>query len=722
MKYKSILFLFLFISIINGQNRYYSIDDIYSNKLVISTNVSGFQWIPGAREFSFIKMNPTEKVPEIYSHNIMTGEAKVLVGAENLKLSGQEKPISLGTYKWSGDGSRLLLTGTLLARTLKTGGAFFVYDMKEGKIIYTGESEDEQENIEFSPDGKKVSFVRGNNLYVCNIADGKTTQLTNDGSDVIINGAFDWVYEEEFSIITAYQWSPDSKSIAFWRMDQSNVPKFAFQKYDSLYLNFHEMRYPKPGAKNSLVQIGVVDIESKNTVWMDIGKETDIYIPRIKFTKDPGKLAIQRLDRLQQHLELLIADTKTGSAKVILQEQTTGWIDINNSLTFLNDNSFIWESEKDNFSHYYLYAADGKLIKQITKGDFEDSELLGVDEKTSTLYYVSNERGVIYSDIYCIKTDGTGKRLLTPEKGTHIVSFSPDFAFFTDRYSNATTPSVLSLYSADGAKLRDLTKVTNNFSEKYDIGETSFLRFTTSGGVELQAMMIKPANFDPAKKYPVLFYNYSGPGSQTVKDLWDRQGLWHQLLAQKGYIIFQMDNRGTAGRGRDFKHLLYKKLGTLEVEDLIDGAKYLATLPYVDKSRIGIWGWSYGGYMSALTLMKGAEYFKMAVAVAPVTDWLFYDNIYTERFMSLPELNPEGYKNASVLESTDLLKGKLLIVHGTGDDNVHFQNSVKLVEKLIAGNKQFRTMYYPEKEHSIYGGKTRQHLFTMLTEFILSEL
>ncbi|MBI5727010.1 MAG: S9 family peptidase [Ignavibacteriales bacterium] len=455
---------------------------------------------------------------------------------------------------------------------------------------------------------------------------------------------------------------------------------------------------------------------------MDIGKETDIYIPRIKFTKDPGKLAIQRLDRLQQHLELLLADTKTGNTKVILQEQTTGWIDINNSLTFLNDNTFIWESEKDNFSHYYLYAVDGTLIRQITKGEFEDSELLGVDEKTSTLYYVSNERGVIYSDIYCIKTYGTGKRLMTPEKGTHSVSFSPDFAFFTDRYSNATTPSVLSLYSADGVKLRDLTKVTNNFSEKYDIGETSFLRFTTSSGVELQAMMIKPANFDPAKKYPVLFYNYSGPGSQTVKDVWDRQGLWHQLLAQKGYIIFQMDNRGTAGRGREFKHLLYKKLGTLEVEDLIEGAKYLSTLPYVDKSRIGIWGWSYGGYMSALTLMKGAEYFKMAVAVAPVTDWLFYDNIYTERFMSLPELNPEGYKNASVLESTDLLKGKLLIVHGTGDDNVHFQNSVKLVEKLIAGNKQFRTMYYPEKEHSIYGGKTRQHLFTMITEFILSEL
>jgi dipeptidyl-peptidase-4 len=410
---------------------------------------------------------------------------------------------------------------------------------------------------------------------------------------------------------------------------------------------------------------------------------------------------------------LLFADRTSGKTRTILTEEDSCWIDVFDDLTFLkNDRQFIWSSERDGFKHLYLYNLDGKLTRQLTKGPWEVEKLEAVDEAEGIIYFSSSERGTMYRDIYSINLDGS-----------HHPSFSPSASYCTDTYSNITMPPSISLYSSKAGKIADLTAADLSYNNVYALGKPEFFSFKTSDGVALSACMIKPPDFDSTKKYPVLFYNYSGPGSQIVKDEFGGGNyFWHQMLAENGYIIFMVDNRGTGGRGTAFKHLAYKKLGTWEPNDLIEGAKFMAAQPYVDASRIGIWGWSYGGYMTALTLLKGADYFKIGVAVAPVTSWRFYDDIYTERYMSLPSLNEEGYENSAVLTYTQKLKGKLLLVHGTADDNVHFQNSVKLADKLISENKQFTTMFYPEKTHGIYGGKTRQHLFTMITNFILQNL
>ncbi|MCE1188955.1 MAG: S9 family peptidase [Ignavibacteria bacterium] len=720
---RKILLVLLFTSaILWAQNKSYSIEDIYKNKIYTSTRVNSFKWIPGGQAYSFVQMNPETKVPEIWREDIITGTRRVIIDAEQLKHTawGQADP---GDYQWAPDGSYILFTGVLPARKLKTGGNFSIYDFAQQKTTRLIESKDDQSNVHLSPDGKYVAFVRGNNLFVYDIASDKITQLTFDTNPEIINGKFDWVYEEEFSVIKSIEWSPDSKTVAFWHLDQSSVPVVPLQKYDSLYPYVYTYHYPKPGAPNSLVKIGMADIATGKLVWADLGNDTDIYIPRIQFTGNPEILAIQRLDRLQHKLDLLFAERKTGKTNCILTEKDTAWLNITDNWYFLsNGKKFIWQSERDNFAHLYLYNMDGTLDMQLTSGDYEVSKLLAVDEKEKKVYFTSNERGVLYSDLYSVGFNSKNKKRLTEAIGTHSISISADNRFFTDEFSNIRTPAIKSLNAIDGKKLRDLTSISNLPQDKFDFGETNFLRFTTSDGVELQAMMIKPVGFSPDKKYPVLFYNYSGPGSQSVKDQWDRQGIWHNLLAQKGYIIFIMDNRGTGGRGRNFERVVYKNLGYWEVNDLVEGAKYLQNLPYVDKNRIGIWGWSYGGYAAASAILRGSEYFKVAVAVAPVTDWRYYDDIYTERFMSLPALNPEGYKASSLLQYADRLKGKLFIIHGTADDNVHFQNSVALVEKLIDAKKQFRVMYYPEKEHSIYGGSTRQQLFTMITEFILKEL
>ena len=701
-----------------------TLDDIFPNKVYKPAGIGAVQWRKDESAYTFVKFNKESKSVEIYEHNIASGVETPLVEASSLKVEGSDKPVALSNYKWSPDEKYIMITGVLPARALKSGGSFYIYDATSKNIIRSVESEKEQENIEFSPDGKLVSFVRDNNLFVFDIEKNSTTQLTFDGSETVLNGHFDWVYEEEFSIIRAYEWAPDSKSIAFWNMDISQEPKFNITRYDSLYLNIDTMRYPKAGGKNAIVKIGVVNVNSTEINWMDIGTETDIYIPRIKYTMNPNELSIQRLDRKQQNLELLLADSKTGKTRTILTEHDNEWIDIEDDLTFLkNGKSLLWTSEESGYKHIYLYPLGKGEIRQITKGNWEVDKIKYIDETTSTIYYTSKERGAVYNDLYSIKFDGTGKTLLTDAQGSHSITFTPAGKYFLDTYSNSNTPASINLYSAKNELVAELVKPDISFRDKYEVGQSELFQFTTSDGVALNAAMIKPADFDSSKKYPVLFYNYSGPGSQTVKDEWSYSNFsFHQVMASSGYIIFMLDNRGTGGRGTEFKHIVYKKLGDWETNDLKEGAKYLSTLPYVDSKRIGIWGWSYGGYISALTLLKDADYFKAAVSVAPVTSWRYYDNIYTERYMSLPDLNPEGYESSAVLNYVDKLKGKLLLIHGTADDNVHFQNSVKFVDLLIASNKQFSTMFYPGKDHGIYGGKTRQQLFTLITKFLLENL
>ncbi|HEX2962883.1 MAG TPA: S9 family peptidase [Ignavibacteriales bacterium] len=718
----TLLYFTISVSCLYSQPSSLTVEDLYTNRAFYGSSLKGVQWFDGGNKFSYLASK--DAAVSIYQHDVKSGEEKEVVSGNDLKLESGDKPFQIQNYTWSPDGRYLLFTGVLPARRTKSGGTFYIYDTKDKRFFLLAQSDKEQSNAQFSPDGKKIGFVRGNNMFVVDIATDREKQLTFDGSETILNGHFDWVYEEEFSIIDGWQWSPDSRTIAFWRLDQSPEPEVELVNYDSLYFQGYKYRYPKPGAKNAIVKIGVVNTESGKTQWMDLGKETDIYVPRIQFTADPKILSVQKLNRLQNHLELLFCDVNTGSSKLIVEENSPeSWVDVQDALTFLKDKkTFIWASDRDGFNHLYLYDYSGKLLNQITKGSFVVDNVLGVDEASKTVFYTSNERGRRFQDLYSVPVTGGEGKLLTEQEGSHTVNLSSNAKYFIDRYSNANTLYNTYLYGSDGKRITTLVRSDMNALKDYSLSPVEFFTFKASDGTELDASMIRPRSFDNTKKYPVIVMNYNGPGSQQVSDSWSRDGLWHQLLAEKGYIIVTMDCRITGGRNSEYKKLAYKNLGHWEVNDLTETAKYLSSLPYVDGGRIGIWGWSYGGYSSASAIMRAPEYYKAAIAVAPVTSWRFYDDIYTERYMSLPELNPKGYEESAVLNYAENLKGKFLLIHGTGDDNVHFQNSVELVNRLIDANKQFRVMYYPGRDHSIYGGMTRIQLYNLMTDFFLNNL
>jgi len=580
---------------------------------------------------------------------------------------------------------------------------------------------------EFSPDGNKVAYVKENNLYYYDLNTKKETQITNDGKiNEIINGAPDWVYEEEFSFNKAYQWSPDSKNLAFIRFDESNVKEFNLTMYENLYPTWYKYKYPKAGEDNSIVNVKIFNLKSNKTLNVDIGEETDIYIPRIKWTQDASKLSVQRLNRLQNHFEILLADASTGKTSLLYNETNKCYVEVNDNLTFLkNKKEFILTSEKGGYNHIYLYDITGKEIRQITKGDWEVTKFLGINEETNMLYYISTEMSPTQRDMYSIKIDGTGKTKMTQKPGVNDVDFSEGFKYYVNYHSSANVPSSVVLYNIKGKQIRVLEDNADLQAKikEYKINNKEFFTFKTSEDVELNGWMIKPYNFDETKKYPVFMTVYGGPGRQTVMDDWEYTALWHQHIANLGYIVVSVDNRGTDGRGSEFRRSTYGQMGKLETMDQIEAAKYLGSLPYVDAKRIGIQGWSYGGYMSTLCITKGNEFFKTAIAVAPVTNWRYYDSIYTERYMGLPKDNADGYDENSPINFVKKLKGKYMLVHGTADDNVHFQNTVELVDALVQADKQFDLMFYPNSNHGIYTGRnTRYHLFTKMTDFIKENL
>jgi dipeptidyl-peptidase-4 len=715
-----VLFTFLSLQIIlSAQSKELTFEDLFTKREFYGRGLSGIQWMPQGDKFTFLKMDPASASFNIIQHDVKSGEESVLISGQDLKLEAEDEPFRIQNYKWSLDSRYIMFTGVLPARTLKSGGNLYLYDLKEKRFFIAAESSEEQVNAAISPDSKKIGFVRGNNLFMVDIETNEEKQLTFDGNENILNGVFDWVYEEEFSIIMGWEWAPDSKTIAYWRMDQSKVPDLYIAKWDSLYMEPRKMKYPKPGAANSLVKIGVVDISSAKTIWMDTGEEEDIYIPRMKFTHDPYILSFQRLNRLQNKLELMFADIRTGKSRVVITETSEIWIDVYDDIRFLdNGEEFIWSSTRDGYQHLYLYEINGTMVRQLTKGDWELNYVMGINENEGSVFFTANERGTIYSDLYSVNFDGTGLKRITDEPGTHFVTISPDGKYFIDKYSTANSPTITSLKSTSGGKLRDLVVPDVKFIKEYDFVPVEFITFTTSDGVELNASIMKPPDFDSSKKYPVLFDVYGGPGSQAVLDIWGSFGyLLNQLLVGKGYIIFCVDNRGTGNRGTAFRHIVYKDLGKWEVNDMVEGAKYLISQGYADPGRIGIMGSSYGGYTAAISLMNAPEYFKAAVAVATVSDWGYYDNIYTERYMQTPELNPDGYERSSLIANAEKLKGKLLLVHGTADDNVHFQNSVKLAEKLIDLNKDFDILLYPEQGHGIHG-KASRHYCREMIEFL----
>ena len=578
----------------------------------------------------------------------------------------------------------------------------------------------------FSPSADKVGFVRDNNLFYVDLKTMKETAVTTDGEyNKIINGASDWVYEEELVLVQAFQWANDGSQIAFYKFDESRVKQFNMAMYGSLYPTDYEFKYPKAGEENSKVSIHVYHLENGNTVDVELTKPYE-YITAIQWTKSENQLALLCSNRHQNELDINIANTTTGKVKTTYTETSDTYIEMPFFIEFMEDQkSYIVLSERDGFNHIYQHFLNGGKVNQITKGEFDITELYGIDEKNKKVYFQSAEVSPMERHIYSIGLNGKSKKKLTAKAGTNDASFSNSFDYFINYHTDANHPYYITLNTNDGKVKRVLedNKALNEKLDQLAIAPKEFFSFKTSEGISLNAWMIKPANFDASKKYPVFLTIYGGPGSQTVTDSWGSSNyFWHQMLAQQGYIVVSVDNRGTGARGAEFKKCTYKQLGKLEVLDQIEAAKHFATLPYVDEDRIGVQGWSYGGFMSSNLLLKGAEQFKMAIAVAPVTNWRFYDSIYTERYMQTPQENPEGYDDNSPINHVGKLEGKYLLVHGTADDNVHYQNAAEMTTALVNADKQFTQFSYPDKNHGIYGGNTRFHLYTLMTNFIKENL
>ena len=672
-------------------------------------------------------------------YNYKTGKlVKTLFDMRELVLPGDSLPLPLySTYELSEDESKVLFMNNMnpIYRHSYTA-SFYVYDINNKVLAPLSENGD-QRLATFSPDATKVAFMRDNNLFIKDLKTNEEIQFTHDGEwNHVINGAPDWVYEEEFGFAQGFYWSPDSKKIAYYRFDESNVKEFNMQMTEGLYMQDYKFKYPKAGEDNSIVEVYVYDLASGETKKMDTGEETDIYLPRIKWTQDPNVLAIQRLNRHQNHLEILAADATTGETTVFYDETNPYYIDVTDNWTFLEDGTrFLMTSEKDGYNHIYLYLMDGTLVKQLTSGEWEVTNVYGFDGKE--VYFQAAKNSSIERQIYAVNLKGEMRTLIN-KVGTNNARFSSNFKYLININSSVDQPHQYVLFDKKGKQVRVLED-NKEFAERmneYNLGKKEFITitdpaFTLPDGtqIEMQTWRILPPDFDPNKQYPVLIYVYGGPGHQTVNNAWGSDDFaWMQLLAQNGIICVSINNRGGGARGEVFKKMTYQQLGKYETEDMITLAKYMAAQPYVNPEKIAIYGWSYGGFMATSGITKGADYISTAVAVAPVTNWRYYDNIYTERFMRTPQENPSGYDDNSPINFVDKLKGNYLLCHGSGDDNVHFQNAMELIKALISEGKQFDLMVYPNKNHSIYGQyeeggvEVRMHLFEKINNFLFENL
>jgi len=720
------VFSLLFISLsINAQKRNVTLADIWSDGTFAAESVYGLRSMNNGLHYTSLEDGKINK----YGYE-KEGLIETILSEDELKPSGNGESISIDEYQFSPDESKVLIaTETEKIYRHSTREIYYIFDLKTKKLSKL--TDDKVRYATFSPDGQNIAYVKKNNLFVANIAPETsrssimTRNITSDGVfNKIINGATDWVYEEEFAFDKAFFWSPDGKKIAFYRFDETEVKQFSMDVYGTLYPSQDVFKYPKAGEVNAKVTIHVYNSETQKTTPIDLGEYE--YIPRIKWTKSNNSLSVQRMNRHQNLLDLILVNTSDYSQNTILIETAETYIDITDNLTFLNNKKqFIWTSEKDGYNHIYLYDINGKLVNQITQGDWDVSSYEGYDEASRTIFYLSSEGSPIEKQLYAIGLDGKTKKKLTTKPGQNRAVFSKGFKYYINYHSSANTPNYVTLHDGAGIEkrvLKDNAELLKEL-EKFNISQQEFFTFNTNEGTNLNAWMIKPQDFDESKKYPVLMYVYGGPGAQTVKNSWGGSNFfWYQLLASKGYIIVSVDNRGTGSRGAEFKKCTYKQLGKYETIDQIASAKYLQSLSFVDSNRIGIWGWSYGGYMSSNCLFKGNEVFKMAIAVAPVTNWRYYDSIYTERYMHTPEENANGYDDNSPINHVEKLTGKFLLVHGMGDDNVHFQNAVELAEALVQADKQFGIMYYRNRSHGISGGNTRLHLYNKMTDFVLENL
>ena len=687
-----------------------TLDKIYSGQYR-GRGISGISSLSDGEHYAVIEGNAIVKYSYVNTHkigNIVDGKYY--------------------NYEFSNDESKiLLLIESLPIYRHSFLGKYQVKDLKSGREVLINGGKLIQEP-RFSPDASKVAFVEGNNLFYQDLETGKITQITTDGEkNHILNGVSDWVYEEEFGHSRQYEWTKNSDAIVFVKSDETAVREVNLPIYQgNLYPEEMKFKYPKAGEENSKVSAFMYQLSNKKLSKIDLSAFKGYYIINVVPTQKYDEVVLITSERNQNAMDILKVNTKTGKTTKLFTEIDEKWIDTDkNIIEFLEDNSFIWASERDGYRHLYWYNENGKLKKQITKGNWEVVEYYGFNPKTKEVFIQTTQNGSINKVISKVNIN-TGKSLIISEKeGNNIANFSKNYRYFIETSSAVDKPYTYTLKDKDGILIKDLQNNKEQYKrlERDNFVAKEFFTIPNAVGDSMNAWIIKPKNFDKMKKYPVLMYQYSGPGSQSVENSWDNgNALWFNMLAQKGYLVVCVDGRGTGFRGAKYKKATYKNLGKYEIEDQITAAKWLGNQPYVDANRIGIFGWSFGGYMTSLALTKGADTFKLGIAVAPVTNWRYYDSIYTERFMGTPQENPSGYDDNSPTNFAHLLKGKLYIIHGTADDNVHFQNAMEFSEALIQHKKQFDFMAYPDKNHGIYGGNTRQHLYELMTNYILKNL
>ncbi|MBM77273.1 MAG: S9 family peptidase [Crocinitomicaceae bacterium] len=649
--------------------------------------------------------------------------------------SNEFKDFSFNDYSFSEDENFILLsTNVESIYRHSSKGNYYIYDVKENTLSkLTDFSLGKQRLAKFSPDGTKIAFVRNNNLFYVILESMKEFQVTIDGEiNNIINGATDWVYEEEFSFHKGFYWSPDSKKIAYYKFDESNVKEYQMEMYGTLYPTHYKFKYPKAGESNSIISINVYNILQERTIPFDIGLNPDIYIPRITWGKDNDNLYVVKLNRLQNQLEILagnfsntIPNSQGVSTKVIYEEKSDTYIDVHDNMEFISDEEFIWTSEKNGFNHIYIINYIKQTENQLTSGKWEVTSVYGLNNKTNQLYFQAAKNHPTQREIYSVNLETKSLKCISSKSGTNEAEFSNNFKYFINTNTTANTPHYITLNKSDGKEIRVIEDNQNLVKrmDNYNLFQKEFITVPNGKGLDLNAWVIKDPKLDTLKKHPLLMFVYGGPGINTVNDSWSWMNyFWFQYLAKQGFVVVSVDARGTGYRGRDFKHSTYLQLGKFETEDQIAAAKYFGSKNYIDEKNIGIFGWSYGGYMSSLCITKGADVFSTAIAVAPVTNWRFYDNIYTERFMRTPQENGSNYDVNSPINHVDKLKGNYLLIHGTADDNVHFQNAIEMTTALVNANKQFDLFNYPDKNHGIYGGNTRLHLYTLMTNFLNNNL
>ena len=728
------IIVFLFLILIGqfsvGQKSQITLEDVTRNHTFSAATIEGLRSMKDGLHYTTLEDNGTK----IVKYSYKTGEAvEVLFEIERIKRNPSEVKRITG-YEFSPDESKILVYNEVERVYRRSFLAnYYVYDRKYRELIPLAE-EGKQQVPAFSPDGYMIAYVRDNNIYLKKLRFGTTSAITDDGEmNKIINGIPDWVYEEEFGYNRAFEWSPNSEDLAYVKFDESEVKEFSFPLYKgshptreeyALYPGDYKFKYPKAGEDNSKVSVHVFNVKNRTTKTMDIGDMKDVYVPRLRWSNDPDKLGILKMNRRQDQLELFVANPASGVANALLTVREDQYITENvlDNIRFLPDGKhFVYVGQDDGYNHIYLYSMAGIQVRQLTKGEWDVTDYYGYDADEELFYFQAAKESPLQREVYAVDFEGEELVRLTPEEGFNSADFSEHFKFFVNTWSSADSVPVISVYEADGDRVRvieDNSELSKRLAN-YDLPQKEFFTFSTSEGLLLNGYMIKPSGFDEQTRYPVLMSQYSGPNSQEVQDKYGVN--WEQYLASNGYLVVCVDGRGTGARGEEFQKSTYMQLGRLESDDQIETARYLGTLGYVDPDRIGIWGWSFGGYMSSICLSR-SDLFKIGIAVAPVTNWRYYDTIYTERFMRKPQVNPGGYDDNSPINMASDLSGRLFLIHGSADDNVHFQNTMEYAEQLIQAGKQFDMFVYPNRNHSIYGGNTRHHLYTMMSQYIFDNL